>query len=257
MWQSIGVNTTCQIFSCLSSLSFFIVPFAGVPGDIPGRLVFVQCCMVQIGIGTIIFHSGIPENPVYVIMDYYPMILIGAALMYLYVSCEFRIKHSSRVDQFFFESSFGMFIFFFLLTSWALLLLYLLDDEVMHILQRAFPDSQYISYYNTINIVLALPMVVVFLCYSFSRFTFAVYWKAWLFLLLAMACYFVNYLGCPHSYWLAIFHGVYHVLMSLALWYIACMAITIDTDWKLNWFVLSKVESNSLKALVTSLRYER
>lgn len=104
---------------------------------------------------------------------------------------------------------------------------------------------------------MALPLVIVFLCYSFSRFTFAVYWKAWLFLLLAMACYFVNYLGCPYSYSLAVFHGIYHVLMSLALWYIACMAITIDTNWKLDWFVLSKVEPTAVKATGVSLRYER
>ena len=77
---------------------------------------------------------------------------------------------------------------------------------------------------------------------------------------IAMICYFVNYLGCQYSYSLAIFHGLYHVAMAFALWYIACMGVTLDDTWKLDWFVLSKVEAPiakmTFKFPITNVRYD-
>lgn len=242
MWRAVGVDTKCEIVSLISALSFFIIPFRNIPRNIPGNLTLIQCCMCQIGLGTMIFHAGIPKNPLYVVMDYYPMILFGSGLLNLYISQEFKAKHNTYLGQLLFDATWSLFLWLILLTTWALMILYMLDDEMVNIMQDLYNNDEYLSWYNTINVVLVVPMLLVFAYYSYARFTFNVCVKAWALLVLAMAFYFANYLGCQYSYWLAIFHGLYHITMAFALWYIACMGVTLDDSWKLNWFTLTKVD---------------
>jgi hypothetical protein len=195
--------------------------------------------MFQIGLGTMVFHSGIRPNPIYEIVDYYPMIVLGAALMYIYVSFEFEQQQTEPWARVLFYSAYSRLGWGFLLSCWVFALFYLLDDEIIVELQASFPGGEYLSYLNTLNIALVLPMVLIFVMYCRTVIPWGKQVRVWLLLFGAMGCYFLNYIVCHQAYILALLHGVYHILMAFALWNIACLGISMRKRWEVDGFQLN------------------
>jgi len=245
MWNAIGVKTNSDIVSMLSAIPFFIWPFYKIPKDIPAELVAMQCCMCHLGFGTLIFHSGIP-NPLNTSMDYYPMILTAMLLMYLYVSYLFRIKAKFFCTRILFASGWSSFVFTLLLSCWGLFLCYGIQSDFQRVVSQSFPGGQYLHWTNVLNIVMVFPVVVIFFYFSIYYLPIEYVYKAWLMLGVSEFFYFLNYLACQYSYWLGIFHGLYHVGMCVSLWYVACVGITLNGEWMLEGLRLQRIELNNV-----------
>lgn len=245
MWKGIGVETKSEIMSMLSSIPFFIWPFYGVPRDIPFEMIMMQCCMCHIGLGTIVFHSGLP-NPLNTLMDYYPMIMTSVLLMYIYVSYLFRIKAKFFFNKVVLESYLSMLLFVFCLTCWGLFLCYGIQSDFQAFVSDSFPGGKYLHWTNALNIIMVFPLILIFFYFSIYYLPLEYVYRAWLLLGVSEFFYFINYLACQYSYWLGIFHGVYHAGMCVALWYVACVGLTLRGEWELVGLKLQRIELNNV-----------
>lgn len=243
MWKSVGLSTECEIFSVISACLFFVWPFYKIPSQIPTELIAMQCCLCHVGIGTIAFHSGL-NIPVGGLMDYYPMILTATLLIYMYLSYLAKIKAKFCCVKLLFDSKYSIFIWTMVISSWALFICYGLDSNFQNVLNQSFPGGQYFHWTNVINVVMVLPMIMIFLYFSMYYLPTEYVYRAWIMLAISELFYFINYLACQYSYWLGIFHGLYHMGMCVSIWYVACVGITLNGQWMMEGLFLKQLDFN-------------
>jgi len=203
MWRELNVDVKSEIICAVTGLAFLVVPYIKPPAEFTEAHVMFHVVFVFLGLGTIFYHlfPNFESNNQATIyeLDWYPMVFTCATLLYI---------HLVPLNRFL--SHFGLYVMWFLFVGWFSFL----TLSVYHVSVEARNA-----------VMVAVPVTVFFLYSVFVYGSESV--GTWALLVISLVLWTLNKYLCHHQYWMATFHGIYHVLMAFALWGAGCLGLHI------------------------------
>jgi hypothetical protein len=215
MWQALNIETNgVEPLCAITGFAFLIIPFMYPVKKMSLRLIAVYSGFVLLGLGTIVFHSirNVHEWGIVNInsFDWFPLIFVCALIFYMFLYPLFE-----------FCSNFINFLIMFLFISWFAFLLMTVDyanfESMDNLVQGSF------DYASIVNLILLLPLAIclfLYTCFGYSLELFPI----WIYIIIGAFFWLLNTYLCEKVYFLATFHAIYHIIISIALWKAACVA---------------------------------
>jgi hypothetical protein len=208
MWRSMGIDTKAEIICAVTGIAFIIAPFFDMPNNFTDEHAMFHVAFVFLGLGTIFYHvfPNFESNNQATIyeLDWYPMVFTCASLVLIYIWPLRRCLNLVGV--------YLMCVAFMSWFSFLILSVYHVSVDIRN------------------GVMVGVPVLV------FAGFSVAVLGQrsfyTWGLLLVGLTIWLVNKYLCSYYYWLAIFHGIYHVLMAFALWSAGCLGLELASDFK-------------------------
>jgi len=203
MWRKLNVDTNVEIICAITGIAFIIVPYVEPPPEWTDYHIMFHVVFVFLGLGTILYHAfpnfeSSNQATIYE-LDWYPMVFTCAFLLFIYL-----LPLNKYLSQL------GVYLLYFSFMSWFAFLVL----SVYHVSVEVR------------NAVMVTVPVFVFFCYSVTTFGARSFYT-WVLLITSLIIWNVNKAVCDQQYWLATFHGIYHVLMAFALWSAGCLGLDV------------------------------
>ena len=203
MWQSIGVDTNVEIFAVITGAAFIFVPIIDAPNEFTNVHILFHVVFVFLGLGTMFYHifpnfESDGQATIYE-MDWYPMVFTCSFLLMIYIWPLLR-----RLTPL------GVYCVCFAVMGWfsfLVLSVYHVSVEVRN------------------GVMVGVPVTVFFFFSCIAIGSRSLY--TWILLVSGLTLWLINKELCRYYYWLAIFHGIYHVLMAFALWSAGCLGLEL------------------------------
>ena len=207
-------------------LALFLVPNVTTNEEpLPAAFVCVKACLVLLALGTVIFHSLTHEYATDVLhvnldmLDWYPLVLACASLIVLYTHSKLDALLSATAQT----AAYACF------GTWVLFLLVCMDSATYN-----FWDSEYTGsgwWGLLLNALLLAPLLGVLVYCTWTELK----WQAlrlWALLAGSAVLWAINVFACERAYGLAVLHGMYHLVMAVALVHAACLGLDGE-KWEL------------------------
>jgi len=203
MWRQLNVETNTEYICAVTGLAFIVVPYVHAPAELTDAHIMLHVVLTFLGLGTILYHvfPNFESNSQATIyeFDWYPMVFTCAFLVFIYL---FHLKK--------YLSELGVYVLYYTYMCWFMFLV-LSVYHVDVVIRNA--------------VMVSVPVFVLF-CYSVTILGSRSFYT-WSLLVVSLLIWQLNKSLCHQQYWMATFHGIYHVLMAFALWHAGCLGLDV------------------------------
>lgn len=215
MWSELtGTTQTIEYAAAITGLLMCFVPFTLLCcwHKPTFGLVILGVSFILLGVGTFIYH-WIPEDPMSVPMDWIPMTITMTIVILIHV---WLINDQELCVQIVFSTLF---------VAWFFIIFFTIATSIMT--------------YNQVSALLVAIPALIFLFHNIyvssqlpgdHSYEIA---EIWALLVLSLVLWLLDVYLCKQFHWMAIFHSVYHLTISLAIWWASIIAdLSIMSHYK-------------------------
>ena len=196
---------------------------------IPIQFQLCKSTLALVGVGTIIFHYFTDQRARdwhlnHHMYDWMPITMMGNAIIILYCSAIFDL------------SEMGWTLAFLVACLWSYGLAMFMDTDTENYYSSVLGQAGEQNMYGTIlNLVLLAPMTITLVSTYFCGLFKQTYtWPLWTSILIVLGLWLPSSYACVEMPELSMLHALYHVVISYAFIYAACLGVSMDADnWRL------------------------
>jgi uncharacterized membrane protein len=182
-----------------------------------------------VGVGTVVFHSMDDDTSLkafnFRMCDRMPIIFMCTNIFVLYFTKLRRLTSEEALT-----------FYFFLMYIYMGGLILASDSTTYEYMTLKFNDpmdSAQSSYESLMNIVLLIPLGLILVYASYTKFTMCQVYSIWGQIIFSVGIWTINAYLCKSNRWMFVLHAVYHVTIAYTFLYAACLGMTLDDEWEM------------------------